>query len=323
MSSKTSRWLNNILLMVSIVTKEEYIQADELCERMGVSREELEGDIQALNFSGTGDMTPYDMISAEIDEDGYVHIEMAGGIGRRPLKLTLEEGVIIQAGCEALMKSGFRGSEALSSALGKIQSQLQDRMDDVEEIVGRIDLTVGIDATEDWQKKIRQALDGGKNLKIEYYTESRDDFTDRVVEPVALRNAYGYWYLTAWCYLRNEQRVFKLNRIKSMKIVPRKESHACEVKEQAIGEAGIGKQSHHVKLVMDEKSGREIAEEIKVAKVTENPNGSVTVRINTKNLEWLSNYLLKFGDSCTVESPTKLFSMVKENRKRVKALYGR
>ena len=64
---------------------------------------------------------------------------------------------------------------------------------------------------------IIEAVVKKRQLRIAYRSPSKQQ-TDRVIEPLKLINYQGRWYLSAWCLLRNDQRVFHLARIGSAKL---------------------------------------------------------------------------------------------------------
>ncbi len=68
-------------------------------------------------------------------------------------------------------------------------------------------------------KTIEKAIANGKNLKIKYFSASQGKFTEREVKPVTVERRGGAPYLNAFCFLRNDDRVFKLGRIKNIKII--------------------------------------------------------------------------------------------------------
>jgi predicted DNA-binding transcriptional regulator YafY len=46
------------------------------------------------------------------------------------------------------------------------------------------------------------------------YEDRHEEVSRRAVEPVALVEAEGHWYLLAWCRVRDDARCFRLDRIR-------------------------------------------------------------------------------------------------------------
>jgi hypothetical protein len=68
---------------------------------------------------------------------------------------------------------------------------------------------------------ITRAVDRGMPLEITYYAASRDETTTRVIEPLRIEWRGRVPYLIAYCRLRQDERVFRVDRIIEMTIQPR------------------------------------------------------------------------------------------------------
>lgn len=65
------------------------------------------------------------------------------------------------------------------------------------------------------QAVLEQALQQPCPIRIVYHTAGRGERTERVVEPLRLDERGGAHYLIAYCRLRHEERVFRLDRIET------------------------------------------------------------------------------------------------------------
>ena len=59
-----------------------------------------------------------------------------------------------------------------------------------------------------------EALAAGRVLLVDY-ADRRGGTTTRAVEPMGYLGGADYWYLLAWCRLRDAMRAFRLDRIAS------------------------------------------------------------------------------------------------------------
>jgi hypothetical protein len=62
---------------------------------------------------------------------------------------------------------------------------------------------------------IEQALEEARPVRLVYHTAGRGERTERVVEPLRLDDLGGARYLVAYCRLRRDWRVFRVDRIES------------------------------------------------------------------------------------------------------------
>ena len=66
--------------------------------------------------------------------------------------------------------------------------------------------------------QLQKAAYEEKQIKIKYHSQHTDKVSWRTVDPYAIRNQYGTWYLIGFCHRRNQIRIFALNRILSIEI---------------------------------------------------------------------------------------------------------
>src|SRR3954452_3509307 len=72
----------------------------------------------------------------------------------------------------------------------------------------------GTDPRSDVPTVVIEALAGGRVLLVEY-ADRRGGTSTRAVEPMGYLGGADYWYLLAWCRLRDAMRAFRLDRIVS------------------------------------------------------------------------------------------------------------
>lgn len=68
---------------------------------------------------------------------------------------------------------------------------------------------------------LSQALVDRRTVWMEYYTASRDADTEREVDPYHLHFYQGVWYLIAYCHLREQVKIFALDRIGDYRLTDR------------------------------------------------------------------------------------------------------
>jgi hypothetical protein len=76
----------------------------------------------------------------------------------------------------------------------------------------------GVDQTT-IQAALERALAESRAVEIVYHTAGRGERTTRVVEPLRLEPRGGALYLVAYCHLRQSERIFRLDRIASVRDV--------------------------------------------------------------------------------------------------------
>ncbi|MEV4803853.1 YafY family protein [Nonomuraea sp. NPDC049421] len=184
--------------------------ARELAARFEVSVRTIERDITALQESGVP-------IYAEPGRKGGYAIDRKASLP--PLNFTPTEAVAIAV---ALSRAGDQpfGRQA-RSALRKVVAAMPGAEGELaRELARRVQLARPQDEPEvrpmggeGISRAIEEALLRRRVLRLDY-ADAKGALTSRDVEPgVFLGGRGGFWYLVAWCRLRDDVRVFRLDRI--------------------------------------------------------------------------------------------------------------
>lgn len=186
--------------------------ARELAERFEVSVRTIERDIAALQESGVP-------VYAEPGRRGGYALDKTMSLP--PLNFTPTEAVAIAV---ALSRAGDQpfGRQA-RSALRKVVAAMPGREGELaRELARRVQMIAEPPApgaaarplgSEGVSRAIEEALLRRRVLRLGY-ADAKGALTAREVEPgVFLGGRGGFWYLVAWCRLRDDVRVFRLDRI--------------------------------------------------------------------------------------------------------------
>ncbi|MDH2428278.1 YafY family protein [Sphaerisporangium sp. TRM90804] len=180
--------------------------ARELSVRLGVSVRTVERDISALRKAGVP-------VYAEPGRRGAYSI--GGGPPVSPLDLTPAEAVAV-----AVALSGSRGRSSAAvhahSALRKLAAAMPPPAGRPAGATGdpSVDAASGaLEVRAAVARVIEDALLLRRVLRMSY-DDRLGNLTERDVEPgVFIGGRGGFWYLVAWCRLREDVRVFRLDRI--------------------------------------------------------------------------------------------------------------
>lgn len=192
---------------------------DDIVERFAYPRNQLLADLQdVVFFVGVHPFTPDSLIEVEVGDD-RVHIRYAEWFSR-PLRLSPEEGArLLTAGRSVLplteaddtAGTGDDRPSPLLRALTKLGTTLG------EGAHRAVDVRLGR-AEGDTISVLRHALESNRQLALEYYSYGRDELTERRVDPARLFSDQGNWYVSGWCHRAGDERVFRVDRIRSAAI---------------------------------------------------------------------------------------------------------
>ncbi len=209
--SATSR-VQRLLTMVPWLVSRQGIGIEEAATGLGISEAQLKADLDLLFLCGSGPM-PDELIEASY-EGGRVVVENAEAIAR-PLRLTVDEAIALIVGLRSLAASGAGEHEAVDRALAKL-SEATGAVPGVDRVVVAPDETTGEAETV---ATLRSALDAGRRVHLGYHVPSRDERTERDVDPLRLAHVEGHWYLEGWCHRAQDVRLFRTDRIEAVDVL--------------------------------------------------------------------------------------------------------
>lgn len=314
--------IQRLLAIIPYVLKNQGVSLDELSEVFGVSQAQIISDLDLIFMCGQPDYTPADLIEVDIDGD-RVYIRMADYFAR-PLRFTSAELAGLYLACEAVRKlSGQPASSALTSAMDKIAGVLEEGSvprDLIRDSVEFHPPTPWLELVGD----LSRACEQRRVVEMEYYTYGRDEITRRQVHPLSLEFGMGNWYLRAWDERSREMRVFRVDRIKDMKVTPDEfepppEEEAEEESQGAYGAAAGG--DIEVRLRFSPALAR-WAEEQPIFSRTEMARGRLVCTVYTDNLSWLERELLKYGTGVEIISPPELKERLRARLRGLLSIYG-
>lgn len=102
----------------------------------------------------------------------------------------------------------------LTRALAKLSLALGDGAADA---ATHIDVCLG-EAPTATLDAVRAAVTQHRRVEIEYYSLGRDALTERAVDPARVFSHDGEWYLSGWCHRAGAERVFRVDRIRSVTV---------------------------------------------------------------------------------------------------------
>ncbi|MEI7559689.1 MAG: WYL domain-containing protein [Actinomycetes bacterium] len=285
-------------ILIDAGRRQAKLSATDLKERLKLTDEELEEDINVLNIVnfGAGSYVLYaerDGDEVEVDPEPY------GDSFARPARLLPVEAKALVAAIDLLGDHIPEGS--LASAREKVVTALG--VDPVED--GLHIASAGPQGDDGGIAKIVSTATADRRiLHFEYYKENEDEFSKRKVEPYALINGREGWYVAAWDLDREALRHFRLDRIKAaeatkMTFEPRPEVDPAEGIEGWPRTGEVPASSTALVWVSPERA-RWAREERTVS--AELADGSVIVELGYAGTEWLVKEILKeAGDAAVLE----------------------
>ncbi|MEX1218487.1 MAG: WYL domain-containing protein [Acidimicrobiales bacterium] len=262
---------------------------DEICDRFGIDGEDLRDCLVITSMVGVHPYTPDLLINAIIDAD-TVTIELPDYF-RRPLRLTTEQTFALLTSAKALLSiPGADQGSALARGLEKVLRSLGEGSETAVEI----GIATASDAITD---DLRTAIASRRSVAMTYYSYGRDDTAARVVDPWHIHSEGGLWYLQAFCRTSSAERIFRIDRIRSVTTTAdtfvSPDPLPAFVLFDSSDSLGI------IKLHL-RPSARWVVEYYPTESITYQVDGSVVVEIAIGSLPWLERLLLRLGPEAEI-----------------------
>jgi proteasome accessory factor C len=307
--------LRRLLALVPYVAARRVVGLAETAATFGMTERELIDDLNLAWCVELRAPEPYCPIDLSY-EDGEISISQAESIAR-PLRLAADEASALLVALRMLAEAGGDGDavarliakiEAAAGAAGAVSAQVAIQIDHPN--------PRGMAAT------LTGALAAGKRVHLRYYVPSRDEATDRDVDPMRLLVVEGRTYLEGWCRRAEGVRLFRLDRVLSVDVldVP---AEVPEKAEPVDVDAGLFKASPSDVLVELElgPAARRVAEDYPCESMTELGDGRLRIALRTPDTAWVRGLALRLGEDARVVSPAGLADEVRSAAAAALALY--
>jgi len=199
--------LARLLSLVPWLRAHPGVSKAEAAAAFSISVDQLDRDLQ-LAFTCELPGQPEVFIDIDYLDSDRVSVIDAGSIDR-PLRLRADEAVSLLVGLRSLAAvPGLADRAALDSALAKI-----------EDAAARVGVGLGPDTTAlrvgaaAAVSAIRTGLAQGRRLHLGYWVPSRDEVTERDVDPFRVFTVDDTGYLEGYCHASEDVRTFRLDRV--------------------------------------------------------------------------------------------------------------
>jgi proteasome accessory factor C len=300
--------IQRILALVPWIVAHPGSPKPEIALRFGITVEQLDDDLALVLMIGVPPYSPGDYLDVEDDEDGNVTIRLAEYF-RRPLRLTPAEGLALLAAGRALLAvPGSDPNGPLATALAKLEDAL--------ELPGLV-----VDVGEPGQlAAMRDAVAGHRRVEIEYWSAGRDDQTTRRIDPEVVFFATGEWYVGAYCHRARDERMFRVDRIRSVE--PTGESFEPGATGFETGDVYTPRADDTRVTLELAPAAAWVAEAYPTEAVTERADGSLEIVLAVSERAWLERLLLRLGPDARAVAPVEIEPLAADAARRILRRYG-
>jgi proteasome accessory factor C len=301
--------LPRLLALVPYLIARPGIAIDEAADDLGVSARQLRKDLELLWMCGLPGYGPGDLIDLSMDGD-TVTVQYDAGM-RRPLRLTGAEATALLVALRALVDTpGMVDADAVRRALAKIEAAA-GQAQPAGVAVG-LGVREGVN-TANTRRVVQDALQAKRALHMTYYTASKDEITERTVDPMRLLIVNGRGYLEAWCRRAEAVRLFRLDRVDDVTVLDEPAAPPPFAEQTDVSEGLFRPQpDQEVAVLVLEPDSRWVSEYYPVERLEELDGGRLRVWMRYADIAWMVRLVLGQGGDIAVEHPATLATMARE-----------
>ena len=313
-----------LLALVPFLHRRGEVRLEEAAAALGVNQEQLLSDLRVLFMCGLPGGYPDDLIDVDLDAlegpggDGVIRISNADYLAR-PLRLTPTEASAVVVALRAMRGGATEETrEVVDRALAKIEAA-------AAEGAAAALIDPGTDASEAQQaqlaRRLREAVEQRRQLRISYYVPARDEESERVVDPRAVLSHQGRTYLDAWCHSAEAPRLFRLDRIGAADVLdsPVSDPDAAP-RDLSAGLFTAASQVSRATLRLARQAGW-VTEYYPVDAVRRRRGGALEVDLVVADERWLTRLLLRLAPHAGVLAPPEHATAYAETARATLALY--
>ncbi len=303
--------VQRLLALVPYLRENDGARVDDVAAEFGVRPKQIIADLKVLWFCGLPGAQMGDLIEIDIDAaegDGVIHLNNADYLAR-PLRLAADEALALLTALRTLREvTAGHDRDAVDRAIAKLERAAGEGAAAIEGSAAHVHVEPAAPEIADM---VNRALAEHRRMHLTYDVPSRDETTERDVDPMRLVVSDGRTYLEAWCRLAEDVRLFRLDRIAAAKVLDLPSEPPPEATPRDLSN-GMFQPSECDLLatVRLEPPARWVAEYYPTESVEEGPSGSLIVKLRVADTAWLQRLVLRLGGSATVLEPANLSDQI-------------
>lgn len=206
--------LRRLLLIVPAARRRPGVKVDELARELGLDASDLKADIGFLQLVGRPPFSPDDYIDISIDEQNRVTVALDQSFSRPP-QLTAIEALALSAAAEEAASA----DPVIASAIAKLTASLSLP---ARQLYAALAQRVAAAApppagTSPLIAALRSAAGARREVVLEYDKEGRGAVEERPLQPWAVVDHGGRWYVVGHDLKRGAMRTFRVDRLRAVR----------------------------------------------------------------------------------------------------------
>jgi proteasome accessory factor C len=315
--SATSR-LSRLLTMVPWLLNRQGVEVEQAAREFAVTPAQIEADLALLFLCGTPGGYHGDLIEAEWDS-GRVFLGNADTINR-PLRLGVDEALALIVGLRALAAvPGIGERDAVVRALAKLEAATGS----ASAGSSRIQVLIDEGTSQEAMALAQEALAARRRVHLRYLVPSRDESTERDVDPMRVISFDAHWYLEGWCHRAEDVRLFRLDRIESLTILEEDGTPPATAQPRDLDSGVFTPRADDLLVRLALGPGATwVSDYYPTESVEPTQDGGAVITLRTADTAWLRRLMWRLGSQATVLEPEALAHEVQQGAREALEAYA-
>ena len=286
---------NRLFEIVYILLQKKKTTAKELADRFEVSTRTIYRDIETLSTANIP-------IYASKGKDGGI-----GLLDKYILNKTIlseEEQNQILFALQGMKK--VKGQDE-KDILEKLSILFNKKINDWI----KIDFSNWGNVQEERFDIIKSAILNKQLIGFTYYNSNGEE-SKRIVEPLQIWFKDKSWYLVSYCKLKQDYRIFKIARIKEVKML--QEHFERELPKEENEQYNF--KIIELELEINKAMTYRVYDEFESKEITKKQDGNFIIKVKYPENEWVYGYILSFGEYAKVLNPGYAKNIIKDKLQR-------
>jgi predicted DNA-binding transcriptional regulator YafY len=292
-----------VLTVLELLQSRRTMSARELARRLEVDERTVRRYVATLQGMG---------MPVEGERGRYGGYALKPGYKLPPLMFTDEEALGLALGLLAARRAGLAEvAPAVEGALAKLERVMPEpvrgRVRALEDIVTAVDARPAALAAGSIVLTLSTAVRESRRVRIRYSSSSGE--TGRDIDPYAVIQREGYWYAFGYCHLREDVRLFRVDRVLEAEPLERTFVRPPEMDspEQVLAALAVTGDDRWSVEVLLEATAEEVRPNIPaIGMALEEDEQGVVLRASTSDLDWVAHVLAGLYCAFVVRKPPEL-----------------
>lgn len=312
--------LARLLTMVPWLANRPGIDIAEAAAELGVSELQLESDLGLLFMCGYGTM-PDELIDVD-REGGQIYLRNVETISR-PLRLGRDEALTLMVGLRALAAvPGLTDHDAVDRAMAKLVEASGASASVAMDASSRVEVSIEEGVEAKTLATAREALRQRRRLHLRYLVPARDETTERDVDPMRVASIDGRWYLEGWCHRAQDTRLFRMDRIEEITLLPEDGTPPPDATQRDLAAGTFTPRPDDLVVTLRLRPGATwVSDYYPVETRRTEPDGGEIVTLRTADTAWLRRLVWRLGGRAVVLDPGWVAAEVEAGARAALARY--